>query len=370
MAEQCGPPWPGEAHPGATNVSARFLSPVCGGGGGVGGHLFIYLFLMLSAPKVGYRTGFPSTRDSLSFCERRDPERGSFVVVLMVLKPDNVPSSVRHTGRRESPSTQGDSRVHRFRRLSASFLLISSRRQNRPSSTEVPLAQTQHVCHKQACAWTWTSICSFLSRSDLSDVRPRPQRCTEYSSHAASQGRPPWLARAGPRPSCAWSGWEETAWPRGARELLGASSPHCRLPIPNTCPPFFMLNRLFMARDRQTDLTDIWKHLSGYHMACLSPVVRYTKIIITVIIIIIIMDGGLSHIKCGKSNFIFVFSNNNIDKKIVCERFPSSTVVQKLMCLSGKINKINWIVILLVFTVSFSLMRIKPSMELSSSNAL
>lgn len=27
------------------------------------------------------------------------------------------------------------------------------------------------------------------------------------------------------------------------------------------------------------------------------------------------MDGGLSHIKCGKSNFIFVFSNNNIDKK-------------------------------------------------------
>lgn len=76
-------------------------------------------------------------------------------------------------------------------------------------------------------------------------------------------------------------------------------------------------------------------------MACLSPVVRYTKIIITVIIIIIIMDGGLSHIKCGKSNFIFVFSNNNIDKKIVCERFPSSTVVQKLMCLSGKINKIN-----------------------------
>lgn len=27
------------------------------------------------------------------------------------------------------------------------------------------------------------------------------------------------------------------------------------------------------------------------------------------------MDGGLSHIKCGKSNFIFVFSNNNIEKK-------------------------------------------------------
>lgn len=54
-------------------------------------------------------------------------------------------------------------------------------------------------------------------------------------------------------------------------------------------------------------------------MACLSPVVKYTKkekkekkIIIMVIII---MDGGLSHIKCGKSNFIFVFSNNNIDKK-------------------------------------------------------
>jgi len=67
-------------------------------------------------------------------------------------------------------------------------------------------------------------------------------------------------------------------------------------------------------------------------MACLSPIVKYTKIIM-----VIIMDGGLSHIKCGKSNFIFVFSNNNIDKKKnVCERFPSSTVVQKLMCLSGK----------------------------------
>lgn len=47
-------------------------------------------------------------------------------------------------------------------------------------------------------------------------------------------------------------------------------------------------------------------------MACLSPVVKYTKKMI--MMIIIIMDGGLSHIKCGKSNFIFVFSNNNIDK--------------------------------------------------------
>lgn len=33
------------------------------------------------------------------------------------------------------------------------------------------------------------------------------------------------------------------------------------------------------------------------------------------------MDGGLSHIKCGKSNFIFVFSNNNIDKKMSVKGF-------------------------------------------------
>lgn len=81
-------------------------------------------------------------------------------------------------------------------------------------------------------------------------------------------------------------------------------------------------------------------------MACSSPIVKYSEIIM------VIMDGGLSHIKCGKSNFIFVFSNNNIDKKNVCERFPSSTVVQKLMCLSGKITKINWIVILLGSTLA------------------
>lgn len=53
-------------------------------------------------------------------------------------------------------------------------------------------------------------------------------------------------------------------------------------------------------------------------MACLSPVVKYTK---KKKIIIIIMDGGLSHIKCGKSNFIFVFSNNNIDKKMSVKGF-------------------------------------------------
>ncbi len=63
------------------------------------------------------------------------------------------------------------------------------------------------------------------------------------------------------------------------------------------------------------------------------------------------MDGGLSHIKCGKSNFIFVFSNNNIDKKCLWK-------VSILYCgpeidvSVWKINKINWIVILLVFTVS------------------
>lgn len=47
------------------------------------------------------------------------------------------------------------------------------------------------------------------------------------------------------------------------------------------------------------------------------------------------MDGGLSHLRCGKYNFIFVFSNN-YDNKNVCERFPSSTVVQKSVCLSGE----------------------------------
>lgn len=62
------------------------------------------------------------------------------------------------------------------------------------------------------------------------------------------------------------------------------------------------------------------------------------------------MDGGLSHIKCGKSNFIFVFSNNNIDKNCLWK-------VSILYCgpeidvSVWKINKINWIVILLVFTV-------------------
>lgn len=70
-----------------------------------------------------------------------------------------------------------------------------------------------------------------------------------------------------------------------------------------------------------------------------------------IIMTTIIMDGGLSHIKCGKSNFIFVFSNNNIDKKCLWK-------VSILYCgpeidvSVWKINKINWIVIWLVFTVS------------------
>lgn len=92
------------AHPGRENPTLEpqtcrrdFCHPCVWGRGG--GHLFIYLFLMLSAPKVGYRTGFQSTSDSLSFCERWDPERGSFAVVLMVLKPDNVSSPARDTGR-------------------------------------------------------------------------------------------------------------------------------------------------------------------------------------------------------------------------------------------------------------------------------
>lgn len=119
--------------------------------GGGGGHLFIYLFLMLSAPKLGYRTGFQSTSDSLSFCERSDPRKrlirggaNGFKTRRCALICERYWTLSRRP-RRESPGTQGDSRFDRFRCLSASFLLISSRRRNRPSSTEVPLAQTQHT---------------------------------------------------------------------------------------------------------------------------------------------------------------------------------------------------------------------------------
>lgn len=67
-------------------------------------------------------------------------------------------------------------------------------------------------------------------------------------------------------------------------------------------------------------------------MACSSPVVKYTKIIM-----IIIMDGGLSHIKCGKSNFIFVFSNNNIDKKMSVKGFhPLLWSRNQCVCLENK----------------------------------
>lgn len=49
------------------------------------------------------------------------------------------------------------------------------------------------------------------------------------------------------------------------------------------------------------------------------------------------MDGGLSHIKCGKSNFIFVFSNNNIDKKMSVKGFhPLLWSRNRCVCLENK----------------------------------
>ena len=112
--------------------------------------------------------------------------------------------------------------------------------------------------------------------------------------------------------------------------------------------PFLTLAHFLMLTDflpwELTERTDCLKaSFRSSCMACSSPVVKIkTKV-----------DGGLSHLRCGKYNFIFVFSNNNNnDEKNVCERFPSSTVVQK-SCLSGKKNyKIKWTVLFLAFIVN------------------
>lgn len=46
---------------------------------------------------------------------------------------------------------------------------------------------------------------------------------------------------------------------------------------------------------------------------------------------------GVSHISNVESLILYLYFQIIIlIKKNVCERFPSSTVVQKLMCLSGK----------------------------------
>lgn len=175
-------------------------------------------------------------------------------------KPDNVPSSLRDTGCCHTehaglpPSPSGDSHLNP---------LAWS-----PQGARVGPDVLR--CFQVRCAWT--SICVFLGGGwggiwfiylfffndrTWATLNRRPQLRTECSSHAGFTGSkhhrqlvsaPPSFRRA------VELGADRVA-SRGARELPGASSPHCRLPIPNTCPPFFMFNRLFMARDRQTWLT-------------------------------------------------------------------------------------------------------------------
>lgn len=197
----------------------------------------------------------------------------------------------------------------------------------------------------------------------------RPQLYTVYSSHGAHPGSllAPSPTREFTPPGVLWS-LEQTARPRGepgsspgrmdgsvrlccASVFLQAEAPsslHCCQPIPNTCPLFFMLTDFLW---RETDRLD-WHLKASFRLSygllkpCCKNILKEKKMIMT----IIIMDGGLSHIKCGKSNFIFVFSNNNIDKKCLWK-------VSILYCgpeidvSVWKINKINWIVIWLVFTV-------------------
>uniref|UniRef100_A0A0E9V4I8 Uncharacterized protein n=1 Tax=Anguilla anguilla TaxID=7936 RepID=A0A0E9V4I8_ANGAN len=45
---------------------------------------------------------------------------------------------------------------------------------------------------------------------------------------------------------------------------------------------------------------------------------------------------GVSHISDVESIILYLYFQIIIIIKNVCERFPSSTVVQKSMCLSGK----------------------------------
>lgn len=72
--------------------------------------------------------------------------------------------------------------------------------------------------------------------------------------------------------------------------------------------PFLTLAHFLTLTDflrRETDRTD-WRLKASFRsscMACSSPVVKYNKV-----------DGGLSHLRCGKYNFIFVFSNNYNNK--------------------------------------------------------
>lgn len=53
------------------------------------------------------------------------------------------------------------------------------------------------------------------------------------------------------------------------------------------------------------------------------------------------MDGGLSHLRCGKYNFIFVFSNNYDNKKMFVKGFhPLLWSRNQCVCLE-KIKKNN-----------------------------
>lgn len=110
------------------------------------GSLFFFFFNAFR-PKTG--TGFQRISHSFVHLWALGPERGSFTVVLMVLKPDNVPSSLRDTGCCHSDHaaslqyTRWLPLFEHFRCLFASFFLISSRG-TWPSCTEVFLAETQH----------------------------------------------------------------------------------------------------------------------------------------------------------------------------------------------------------------------------------
>lgn len=195
----------------------------------------------------------------------------------------------------------------------------------------------------------------------------RPQLYTEYSLHSYTRAHVGIISFCSPTREFTrgvLSSLEQTAWPRGepgrSSDCMDGSVRLCcasmfvqaehRALFTAVCPfltlaPFFMLTDFLW---RETDRLD-W-HLKASFRLSYGLLKPCCKIYFKKIKIIIIMDGGLSHIKCGKSNFIFVFSNNNIDKKCLWK-------VSILYCgpeidvSVWKINKINWIVIWLVFTV-------------------
>lgn len=150
MAEQCSPPWPGEPHPGATS-----LSPVCGRER-EGSLIYLFIFNAL-CPKTRISDSFPTNQRLTELLWALGPRKrlvrggaNGFKTRQCALICERYWTPSRRP-RRESPGTHGDSRFDHFRCLSASFLLISSRRQTRlywGASGPDPT----HVCAKQACA--------------------------------------------------------------------------------------------------------------------------------------------------------------------------------------------------------------------------